>query len=105
MRLQAPSQRSGRDERPQQAAFGIIACLLDERSGSLLPGIAFHMLLDASAFEFALTGTAWIVPSVFLVGGVVILYGAPTATHVARALATSRGRRWPRLPAKSGSAL
>jgi membrane protease YdiL (CAAX protease family) len=76
-------------ERPQQAVFGIIACLLYERSGSLLPGIALHMLIDASAFEFALTGAAWIVPSVFLVGGVVVLYGAPTATRITRSLATS----------------
>jgi hypothetical protein len=76
-------------ERPQQAVFGIIACLLYERSGSLLPGIALHILIDASAFELALTGTAWIVPSVFLVGGVVFLYGAPTATRVTRSLAMS----------------
>jgi len=77
-------------ERPQQAAFGIIACLLYERSASLLPGIALHMLVDASAFEFALTGTAWIVPSVFLLGGVVVLYGAPTASRLTRSLATGR---------------
>jgi membrane protease YdiL (CAAX protease family) len=76
-------------ERPQQAAFGIIACLLYERSGSLLPGIALHILIDASAFEFALTGTAWIVPSVFLVGGVVVLYGAPRRPVMKRSLATS----------------
>jgi uncharacterized protein len=76
-------------ERPQQAAFGVIACLLYERSGSLLPGIALHMLIDASAFEFALTGTAWIVPSVFLVGGVVVLYGVPRAARLTRPLATS----------------
>jgi membrane protease YdiL (CAAX protease family) len=76
-------------ERPQQAVFGIIACLLYERTGSLLPGIALHMLIDASAFELALTGTAWIVPSVFLVGGVVFLYGAPRATRVMRSVATS----------------
>jgi hypothetical protein len=76
-------------ERPLQAVFGIVACLLYERSGSLLPGIALHMLIDASAFELALTGTAWIVPSVFLVGGVVFLYGAPTAARVTRSLATS----------------
>jgi membrane protease YdiL (CAAX protease family) len=69
-------------ERPQQAVFGIIACLLYERSGSLLPGIALHMLIDASAFEFALTDTAWIVPSVFLAGGVVVLYGGTVATRV-----------------------
>jgi membrane protease YdiL (CAAX protease family) len=77
-------------ERPEQAAFGIIACLIYERSASLLPGIALHMLIDASAFEFALTRAAWIVPSVFLVGGVLILYGAPTATRLTHSLATSR---------------
>ncbi len=77
-------------ERPQQAAFGIIACLLYERSGSLLPGIALHMFIDASGFEFALTGTAWIVPSVFLVGVVVVLYGAPKATRLTGSLAASR---------------
>ena len=77
-------------ERPEQAVFGIIACLMYERSGSLLPGIALHMLIDASGFEFALTGAAWIVPSVFLVGGVLVLYGAPTATRITRSLATSR---------------
>jgi membrane protease YdiL (CAAX protease family) len=77
-------------ERPQQAAFGIIACLLYERSGSLLPGIALHMLVDASGFEFALTGSAWIVPCVFLVGGVIVLYGAPALTRIPRSLGTAR---------------
>jgi uncharacterized protein len=76
-------------ERPQQAAFGVIACLLYERSGSLLPGIALHMLIDATAFEFALTDSAWIVPSVFLVGAVVVLYGAPMASGIRRSVATS----------------
>lgn len=71
-------------ERPQQAAFGLIVCLLYERSGSLVPCIALHMLVDASSFEFALTGVAWIVPCLFLAGGVVLLYGGPTATRIAR---------------------
>lgn len=80
-------------ERPQQAAFGLIACLLYERSGSLLPGIALHVLIDASAFEFALTGTAWIVPCVFLLAGVLLLYGAP---FVARRRGGPRRRLRPR---------
>jgi membrane protease YdiL (CAAX protease family) len=84
-------------ERPQQAAFGIIACLLYERSGSLLPGIALHVLIDASGFEYALTGTAWIVPSVFVVAGVLVLYGAPTVSRIRRSLAPR-----PRLSARSG---
>jgi hypothetical protein len=69
-------------ERPQQAVFGFIACLLYERSGSLLPGIALHMLIDASGFEFALTGVSWIVPCAFLLAGAVILYGGSPATRL-----------------------
>ena len=42
--------------RPVLAAFGVIACLLYERTGSLLPGIAMHSYIDSSGFEFALTG-------------------------------------------------
>lgn len=69
-------------ERPQQAIFGFVACLLYERTRSLLPCIALHMLIDASAFEFAFTGTAWIVPCTFLLGGAVLLYGVPAATRL-----------------------
>jgi membrane protease YdiL (CAAX protease family) len=79
-------------ERPQQAVFGFIACLVYERGGSLLPCIAMHMLVDSYAFTFALTGLAWIVPSVFLLVGLVVLYGAPMAARLAR----PRGRARPR---------
>lgn len=41
------------DSLPPKAAFGIIACLLYERTGSLYPGIALHCLVDASAFAAA----------------------------------------------------
>ncbi len=68
-------------ERPQQAAFGFIACVLYERSGSLAPGIALHVFVDASAFELALTGEAWIVPVAFLAIGIVVLYTAPKAAR------------------------
>jgi hypothetical protein len=47
-------------------------------------------LRTASAFEFALTGAAWIVASAFLLGGVLGLYGAPTATRLTRSSATIR---------------
>ncbi len=49
------------DTLPVKAAFGVIACLLYERTGSLLPGIALHWLVDASAVDFALTGSDLIV--------------------------------------------
>lgn len=47
--------------RPVLAGFGIAMCLLYEWTGSLLPGIAVHSLLDASGFEYGLTGSSVIV--------------------------------------------
>jgi membrane protease YdiL (CAAX protease family) len=46
---------------PVKAAFGVITCLLYERTGSLLPGIGLHSFVDASAIDVALTGNDWIV--------------------------------------------
>ncbi len=46
---------------PIKAAFGVIACLLYEGTGSLLPGIALHSFVDASVIDAALTGNVWIV--------------------------------------------
>ena len=54
-------------------AFGIITCLLYERTGSLLPGIAVHSLVDGTGFEYALTGHATIVPAVYTLVAVVLL--------------------------------
>lgn len=49
------------DTLPVKAAFGVIACLLYERTGSLLPGIGLHAFVDASAVDVALTGSDLIV--------------------------------------------
>jgi membrane protease YdiL (CAAX protease family) len=49
---------------PIKAAFGVIACLLYERTGSLLPGMALHSFVDASAVDIALTGNDRIVLTV-----------------------------------------
>lgn len=46
---------------PIKAAFGVIACLLYERTGSILPGIALHSFIDASVVDIALTGNDDIV--------------------------------------------
>ena len=46
---------------PVKAAFGVIACLLYERTGSLLPGIAVHAFVDAGTVDFALSGNDTIV--------------------------------------------
>ena len=50
---------------PVKAFFGVLACLLYERTGSLLPGIAVHSFVDASAIDVALTGNDDIVFCVF----------------------------------------
>ena len=46
---------------PVKAAFGVIACLLYERTGSLLPGIALHAFVDATVVDFALSGNNAVV--------------------------------------------
>ncbi len=50
---------------PVKAAFGIITCLLYERTGSLLPGIGLHSFVDASAIDLALTDNDLIVLAIF----------------------------------------
>lgn len=61
------------DTLPIKAAFGVIACLLYERTGSLLPGIAMHSFVDASAIALALTGNDAIVLAIFLLLAIVVL--------------------------------
>jgi membrane protease YdiL (CAAX protease family) len=51
---------------PFVACFGLVACLLYERTGSLLPGIALHSLVDANAYEVTLTHESTIVLACFL---------------------------------------
>lgn len=61
------------DTLPPRIVFGVIACLLYERSGSLLPGIALHCLIDAGGFEAAITGHNRIVVPSFLILGALLL--------------------------------
>jgi membrane protease YdiL (CAAX protease family) len=62
---------------PVKAAFGVIACLLYEHTGSLMPGIALHSFVDASSIDVALTGDDLIVFASFLLLVVVLLvYGS-----------------------------
>jgi uncharacterized protein len=63
--------------RPDLAFFGVIAALIYERTGSLLPGIAMHSFVDASGFEAALTGRALIVALLFGLLAVVLLIRPP----------------------------
>jgi len=61
------------DTLPVKAAFVIIACLLYERTGSLLPGIGLHSFVNASAIDLALTGNDLIVFAGFSLLVVVLL--------------------------------
>jgi membrane protease YdiL (CAAX protease family) len=74
------------DTLPVKAAFGVIACLLYERTGSLLPGIALHSFVDASAIDVSLTGNDLIVLTSFLLLTVVLLIQGtkPGATAIIR---------------------
>lgn len=55
---------------PIKAAFGVIACVLYGRTGSILPGIALHAFVDASGVEVAITGHDTIV---LIVAGALIV--------------------------------
>lgn len=57
--------------RPELACFGVIAALLYECTGSLLPGIAMHSIINASGFEYSLSGRI----SVTLSASVVVAAG------------------------------
>jgi len=68
------------DTLPVKAAFGVIACLLYERTGSLLPGIALHSFVDATAIDVSLTGNDLIVLASFLLLTVVLLIQSTKGT-------------------------
>jgi uncharacterized protein len=63
------------DTLPVKAAFGVIACLLYERTGSLLPGIGLHAFVDASAVVVALTGSDLIVIACSVLVVVAVIVG------------------------------
>lgn len=52
--------------RAEVAMFGVIATFLYEYTGSLLPGIALHSVIDGSGFERGLTGPTGVVLSTYL---------------------------------------
>lgn len=51
--------------RPEIALFGVIAALLYEHTGSLLPGIALHSFIDGGSFEISLAGNESVVLTSF----------------------------------------
>ncbi|MGH2860072.1 MAG: lysostaphin resistance A-like protein [Solirubrobacteraceae bacterium] len=68
---------------PVKMLFGILACLLYERTGSLIPGIAVHSFVDASAVDLALTGNDDIVLVCFgaLIVGLVLRWAFQSLTR------------------------
>jgi uncharacterized protein len=70
--------------RPILVFFGIVTCLLYERTGSLLPGIALHCIVDAGGFEYALTGKETVVASLFMLLALVLLLRPPLRAIVRR---------------------
>jgi uncharacterized protein len=50
---------------PPRMVFGVIACLLYERTGSLFPAMALHGLIDGAAFEAEITGKVGIAYAVY----------------------------------------
>jgi membrane protease YdiL (CAAX protease family) len=81
---------------PVKALFGVIACLLYERTGSLLPAIALHCFVDALSFEELVSHTGGIVFICFAALGGVLLIRAGIARraggHARPAIATSVNR-------------
>jgi membrane protease YdiL (CAAX protease family) len=59
--------------RPEIAWFGVIAAVLYEHTGSLLPAIALHCFIDGGDFETSLTRNDSVVLSCFLVLATVLL--------------------------------
>jgi uncharacterized protein len=77
--------------RPVLAAFGVIACLLYERTGSLLPGIAMHSYIDSSGFEFALTGHSDVAFDAFaLLAMLLLLLGLAKFFRGSKTIGSSR---------------
>ena len=58
---------------PLPFVFGVIACVLYQRTGSLLPGIVLHSLINASAFEKAVAGNDRVTFPIYLTLGVLFL--------------------------------
>lgn len=77
---------------PVKAFFGVLACLLYARTGSLLPGIAVHSFVDASAIDVALTGNDNVVLIVFavLILALVLRWLAVTVIRPARSPAPAQ---------------
>jgi len=66
-------------------------CLLYERTGSLLPGIAVHSFVDANAIDLALSNNDLIVTAAFSTLGAVLVVRASVRRLVGRDRRAQRG--------------
>ena len=69
---------------PPRVAFGILACLLYEASGSLLPSIALHGMIDGAGFEAEFTGQEGIVFAAYGTVGLMLVLWAVARRHSRR---------------------
>lgn len=83
------------DTLPPRMVFGLITCLLYERTGSLYPSIALHGLIDGAAFAAATTGKVGIAYGA---------YGAPALIVLAYAVFYPRAGAEPRSAPPPGPA-
>jgi uncharacterized protein len=68
------------DTLPPRMVFGVIACLLYERTNSLYPSMALHGLIDGSGFEAAISGQVGIAYGVYgALAGILLSYSGVRA--------------------------
>jgi membrane protease YdiL (CAAX protease family) len=77
---------------PPRMVFGVITCLLYERTGSLYPSMALHGLIDGAAFEAAISGQIGIAYAVYGSLAVVLLAYAAAGRLSGWSLAGTRSR-------------
>ena len=59
---------------PPRIVFGVVTCLLYERTGSLLPGMALHCIVDAGSFEPAISHHAYVATGFLALGAALLAY-------------------------------
>ncbi len=89
------------DTLPPKMVFGVIACLLYERTGSLYPSMALHGIIDGAAFEGAISGQIGIVYGAYAALGLALLGYAAVRSMNTRF--TPRVDHVDPLPARQGS--
>ena len=77
---------------PPRMVFGVIVCLLYERTGSLYPGMALHGLIDGAGFEAAISGKIGVAYAAYGILALILLGYAATRRLHARSTRIRSGR-------------